>query len=136
MNIILFPNKQTSKPKKFLRKQTHKKPKKFQLKNKIIKSQNPKIPNQSKNTTQPTQKKSQPRKTHLKKIFTLLSDPTNKEHNNKLENPKIKNLKITIFSNPTKSSNPKAPKYQINPNKKISNSEKLISSKLNPANPP
>ena len=29
-------------------------------------------------------------------------------------NPKIKNLKITIFSNPTKSSNPKAPKYQMN----------------------
>ena len=37
MNIILFPNKQTSKPKNFLRKQTHKKPKKFQLENKIIK---------------------------------------------------------------------------------------------------
>ena len=83
MNIILFPNKQTSKPKNFLRKQTHKKPKKFQLKNKIInlkgtifsnpvKSLNPKVPNQFKNTTQLTQtkekkkKKIQPRKTHLK----------------------------------------------------------------------
>ena len=32
-------------------------------------------------------------------------------------NPKIKNLEITIFSNPTKSSNPKAPKYQINKKK-------------------
>ena len=39
MNIMLFPSKQTSKPKNFLRNQTHKKPKKFQLKNKIIKIQ-------------------------------------------------------------------------------------------------
>ena len=47
-------------------------------------------------------------------------------------NPKIKNLKITIFSNPTKSSNPKTPKYQINkkkynttnPNKKKSQTQK------------
>ena len=63
--------------------------------------------------------------------------------NNKNTNPKIKNLKITIFSNPAKSSNPKASKYQINPKiqhnqsnkKKTSNSEKPIPSKLNPANP-
>ena len=73
MNIILFPNKQTSKPKNFLRKQTHKKPKKFQLKNKIIKLKgklfsnpakswsNPKTPkyqiNPKYNTTNPNQKK-------------------------------------------------------------------------------
>ena len=61
MNIMLFPSQQTSELKNFLGKQTHKKPKKIQLKNKII------------------------------------------------------NLIGTIFSNPAKSSNPKTPKYQINP---------------------
>ena len=87
---MLFPNKQTSKPKNFLRKQTHKKPKKFQLINKII------------------------------------------------------NLKGTIFSNPTKSSNPKTPKYQINPKiqhnqpkkKKISTEKNTSQVSWNPANPP
>ena len=67
-----------------------------------------------------------------------------KNTNPEIKIQKLKNLKITIFSNPAKSSNPKAPKYQINPKnttqliqtKKISNSEKPISSKLNPANPP
>ena len=42
----------------------------------------------------------------LKQELKLISKNTN---------PKIKNLKITIFSNPAKSPNPKAPKYQINP---------------------
>ena len=41
-------------------------------------------------------------------------------------NPKIKNLKITIFSNPAKSSNPKTPKYQINPKVQHNQSKQKI----------
>ena len=58
-------------------------------------------------------------------------------------NPKIKNLKITIFSNPAISSNPKnlnsiksIQKYNTtNPNKKISKSEQPISFKKKPSKP-
>ena len=57
-------------------------------------------------------------------------------------NPKIKNLKITIFSNPAKSSNPKALKYQINPKIQHNQSKQKKSqtqknpSQANLANPP
>ena len=57
-------------------------------------------------------------------------------------NPKIKNLKITIFSNTAKSSNPKAPKYQINPKIQHNQSKQKKSqtqknpSQANLANPP
>ena len=68
MNFMFVPSKQTCKPKNFLGNK-HAQTQKIQLENKIInlkatifsnpnkiiKSQNPKVRNQSKNTTQPTQ---------------------------------------------------------------------------------
>ena len=100
---MFFPSKRTSKPKIFLRKQTHKKTQKIQLKNKIInlkatifsnpnkiiKSQSPKVPNQSKNTTQPTQKKKnlKPRKNHLKQVEPSKPDLSKSEtHTNNKPN--------------------------------------------------
>ena len=55
--------------------------------------------------------------------------------NNKNTNPKIKNLKITIFSNPAKSSNPKASKYQINPKIQHNQSNKKKNLKLKKTHP-
>ena len=112
MNFMFVPSKQTCKPKNFLGNK-HAKTQKIQLENKIInlkatifsnpnkiiKSQSPKVRNQSKNTTQPTQyiyiyiyilkkilKNLKPKKTHLKQVEPSISNkPTSSKSN--LANP-------------------------------------------------